>query len=89
MSGLVNKIGDSLIENLHMEKITEKKIIKEKIKYNLYCIIFALIVMLASIFISCAPEIIPFPFDLITFIGSFLILTILKVFCALYYIDKL
>lgn len=89
MSRLVERIGDSLVEILHIKKIIDKKDIKEKIKYNVHCIIFALIVILTSIFVSYIPEIVPFSFNVNTFVGSFLILTILKGLCVLYYIDKL
>lgn len=89
MSKLIVKVGNFITENLNMQNLTDKEQIKRKVKYNLECIVFALILLIINFLISCIPEIIPFSFNFEVFGCALTLLTLFKSFCALYYINKL
>ena len=89
MSKLIVKVGNFITENLNMQNLTDKEQIKRKVKYNLECITFALILLIINFLISCIPEIIPFSFNFEVFGCALALLTLFKSFCALYYINIL
>lgn len=89
MTKLIVKIGDYITETLIMQNLTDKEQIKQKVRSYLEGITMALIILIINFIISFMPELIPFSFNFEVFGCSLALLTLFKLFCALYYINKL
>lgn len=90
MSRLIVKVGDFFTENIFMKDLlTDKNLIKQKVKSNLEIIVLALILLVINFIVSFVQEIIPFSFDFEVLGCSLTLLTLFNSFRALYYINKL